>query len=130
MSDFLKVLTRKNSLRKQCQDLSVSELEKVILDLTAIAEDKRIEEEALVAAAREKTAKAEEIRQSMKDAGLDINDLMAIIGETSSPKKKVQPKYRIVDDEGNEHEWSGRGRTPRAFQAYFDKGFSKDDCLI
>ena len=35
-----------------------------------------------------------------------------------------------VDDEGNEHEWSGRGRTPLAFQAYFDKGFTKDDCLI
>ena len=130
MSDFLKILTRKNSLRKQCQDLSVSELEKVISDLTVIAEDRRAEEEALVAAEQEKTAKIEAIRQSMKDAGVDINDLMALVGETAAPKKKVSPKYRITDDEGNVHEWSGRGRTPLAFQAYFDKGFTKDDCLI
>ncbi|MCP4594968.1 H-NS histone family protein [Neptuniibacter sp.] len=130
MSDFLKILTRKNSLRKQCQDLSVSELEKVISDLTVIAEDRRAEEEALAAAEQEKTAKIEAIRQSMKDAGVDINDLMALVGETAAPKKKVSPKYRITDDEGNVHEWSGRGRTPLAFQAYFDKGFTKDDCLI
>lgn len=130
MSDFLKILTRKNSLRKQCQDLSVSELEKVISDLTVIVEDRRAEEEALAAAEQEKTAKIEAIRQSMQDAGVDINDLMALVGETTAPKKKVSPKYRITDDEGNVHEWSGRGRTPLAFQAYFDKGFTKDDCLI
>jgi len=131
MSDFLKVLLRKNSLRKQCQELSVSELEKVISDLTVITEDKRAEEEALQAAEQEKAAKIEAIRQSMQDAGVDLNDLMGMIGEAApTTKKKVQPKYRIEDDNGEVHEWSGRGRTPLAFQAYFDKGFTKEDCLI
>jgi len=130
MSDFLKILTRKNSLRKQCQELTVSELEKVIADLTVITDDKCEEEEALQAAEQEKVAKIAAIRQSMQDAGVDLNDLMGMIGEVATPKKKVQPKYRLVDDEGVEHEWSGRGRTPLAFQAYFDKGFTKDDCLI
>lgn len=130
MSDFLKILTRKNSLRKQCQELSVADLEKVISDLTAIASDKKAEEEAVLAAEKEKAAKIDAIRQSMQDAGVDISDLMNMIGETAIEKKKVQPKYRIVDDQGNAHEWSGRGRTPLAFQAYFDKGFTKDDCLI
>ena len=130
MSDFIKILTRKNSLRKQCQELSIAELEKVISDLTDIAEDRKAEEEAAVAAEKEKAAKIDAIRQSMQDAGVDISDLIGIINETAAPKKKVQPKYRIVDDEGNEHEWSGRGRTPLAFQAYFDKGFTKEDCLI
>jgi DNA-binding protein H-NS len=130
MSDFLKILTRKNSLRKQCHELSVAELEKVIADLTVITEDKREEEEMFQAAEQEKVAKIEAIRQSMQDAGVDLNDLMGMIGEVAAPKKKVQPKYRITDDAGVEHEWSGRGRTPLAFQAYFDKGFTKDDCLI
>ncbi|WP_420600240.1 H-NS family nucleoid-associated regulatory protein [Neptuniibacter sp.] len=131
MSDFLKVLTRKNSLRKQCQQLSVSELEKVISDLNVIVEDKRAEEEAVAAAEKAKQEKIEAIRNSMLEAGLDINDLVSLVGEASSGvKKKVGPKYRIEDDEGNVHEWSGRGRTPLAFQAYFDKGFTKDDCLI
>ncbi|MFT6352048.1 H-NS histone family protein [Neptuniibacter pectenicola] len=130
MSDFLKILTRKNSLRKQCQELSVSELEKVISDLTVIADDRREEEAAVQAAEQEKLEKIEAIRQSMLEAGVDMNDLMGMIGEVAAPKKKVQPKYRVVDDEGVEHEWSGRGRTPLAFQAYFEKGFTKDDCLI
>ncbi|MDO6512924.1 MULTISPECIES: H-NS family nucleoid-associated regulatory protein [Neptuniibacter] len=130
MSDFLKILTRKNSLRKQCQELSVAELEKVISDLTVIADDRREEEAAIQAAEQEKLEKIEAIRQSMLDAGVDMNDLMGMIGDVAAPKKKVQPKYRVVDDAGVEHEWSGRGRTPLAFQAYFEKGFTKDDCLI
>lgn len=131
MSDFLKVLTRKNSLRKQCQQLSVSELEKVISDLNVIVEDKRAEEEAVATAEKAKQEKIEAIRNSMLEAGVDINDLVNLVGEASAGvKKKVGPKYRIEDDEGSVHEWSGRGRTPLAFQAYFDKGFTKDDCLI
>jgi DNA-binding protein H-NS len=131
MSDFLKILTRKNSLRKQCQELSVSDLEKVISDLTVITEDKRAEEEAVAAAEQAKLEKIESIRKSMLEAGVDISDLMSMMGDASTGvKKKVGPKYRIEDDEGNVHEWSGRGRTPLAFQAYFEKGFTKDDCLI
>lgn len=130
MSDFLKIITRKNSLRKHCQELSVSELEKVIADLTVIADDKRADEAAERAAEEAKAAKIEAIRQSMADAGVDLDDLVGLIGDTATTKKKVQPKYRIVDDNGETHEWSGRGRTPLAFQAYFDKGFTKDDCLI
>ena len=131
MSDFLKILTRKNSLRKQCQELSVSDLEKVISDLTVIAEDKRAEEEAVAAAEQAKLEKIESIRKSMLEAGVDISDLMSMVGDASTGvKKKVGPKYRIEDDEGHVHEWSGRGRTPLAFQAYFEKGFTKDDCLI
>ncbi len=130
MSDFLKIITRKNSLRKHCQELSVSELEKVIADLTVIADDKRADEAAERAAEEVKAAKIEAIRQSMADAGVDLDDLVGLIGDAATTKKKVQPKYRIVDDNGETHEWSGRGRTPLAFQAYFDKGFTKDDCLI
>lgn len=130
MSDFIKVLTRKNSLRKQCQELSVADLEKVITDLTAITEDKKAEEAAIAAAEKAKADKIDAIRQSMLEAGLELSDLMAMVPETAKPKKKVAPKYRVTDDNGEVHEWSGRGRTPLPFQAYFDKGFTKDDCLI
>jgi len=127
MSDFLKTLTRKNSLRKQCAELSVEEIEKVLADLKEIAEDKRAEEEAAQAAEQARAEKIDVIRQTMKDAGIDLEDLLSAIDVT--PKKKVQPKYRIVDEEGT-HEWSGRGRTPVAFQRYFEQGHSKEDCLI
>jgi len=128
MSDFLKTLTRKNSLRKQCAELSVEEIEKVLTDLQEIADDKRAEEEAAEAARQAREEKIDVIRQTMKDAGIDLEDLLGAIDV--APKKKVQPKYRITDDEGVTHEWSGRGRTPVAFQKFFDKGNTKEDCLI
>ena len=127
MSDFLKTLTRKNSLRKHCADLSVAEIEKVLADLKEIAEDKRAEEEAAVAAKQAREEKIDVIRQTMKDAGIDLEDLLGSIDV--APKKKVQPKYRITDEDGI-HEWSGRGRTPIAFQKFFDQGNTKEDCLI
>ncbi|MDO8863814.1 H-NS histone family protein [Haliea sp. E1-2-M8] len=41
----------------------------------------------------------------------------------------VPPRYRLELD-GQEHLWSGRGRTPKVFQAYFDAGNSRESCEI
>ncbi len=130
MSEFAKVITRKNSLRKQCHELSVSEIEKVISDLSEILEERQAEENARLAAEQEKLAKIESIRKTMQDAGVDISDLLELVGETKPAKKKVEAKYRVTDAEGVVHEWSGRGRTPQVFKDHFAKGFTKDDCLI
>ncbi len=45
-------------------------------------------------------------------------------------KKKIPPKYRITDLEGNTYEWTGRGITPKALQQHFDRGYDKNSCLI
>ena len=129
MSDILKVLTRKNSLRKQCQELSIADVEKVIADLTDILAEKQEEEQKLAAENQAKNEKIEMIRKTMQDAGIDFNDLQDLI--SVAPKKKVEAKYRITDEEGNTHEWSGRGRTPVVFQADFDKhGVDKEAVAI
>lgn len=128
MSDFIKTLTRKNSLRKQCQEMDVSAIEKVVADLSTIIEEKKAEEEAVIAAEAAKSAKIEAIRKSMEDAGLDLSDLVDSVD--LAPKKKVAAKYRLEDEDGTVHEWSGRGRTPLVFQKYFDQGHTKEDCLI
>lgn len=41
----------------------------------------------------------------------------------------VPPRYRLELD-GQEYLWSGRGRTPKVFQAYFDAGNSRESCEI
>ena len=46
------------------------------------------------------------------------------------PRKPVAPQYRIKDAQGLKHEWSGRGRTPKAFELYFNNGGSKNSCRI
>ena len=128
MTDFVKMLTRKNSLRKQCQELTAAEIEKVVTDLTLILEEKRESEQAMIAAEQERLDKIDAIRKSMQEAGIELDDLMGMVETTT--KKKVEPKYQVTDEEGEQHFWSGRGRTPIAFQKHFEKGFSKEDCLI
>ncbi|MEH6576471.1 MAG: H-NS histone family protein [Amphritea sp.] len=128
MTDFVKLLTRKNSLKKQCQALTAVDIEKAIADLTEILEEKHQQEEAQKAEQHERLEKIEAIKKSMQEAGIELDDLMGLIDAPA--KKKVEPKYQVTDENGDLHQWSGRGRTPVAFQAHFAKGFSKEDCLI
>ncbi|MCV6613113.1 MAG: H-NS histone family protein [Amphritea sp.] len=128
MTDFVKLLTRKNSLRKQCQALSSDDIEKAIADLNEILEEKREQEEAAKAVEQERLDKIDAVKKMMLEAGISMNDLEGMID--APVKKKVEPKYQVTDESGEVHQWSGRGRTPAAFQSHFDKGFSKEDCLI
>jgi len=128
MTDFVRILTRKNSLRKQCQELSTDELSKIITDLGDILEEHKAQELAKSQAEQEKAGKIEAIRQAMQESGIDFEDLKELV--PTVVKKKVQAKYRVVVDNIT-HEWSGRGRTPVVFQQYFDvNNATKESCLI
>jgi len=128
MTDFVRILTRKNSLRKQCQELSTDELGKIITDLGDILEEHEAQELAKSQAEQEKAGKIEAIRQAMQESGIDFEDLKELV--PTVVKKKVQAKYRVVVDNIT-HEWSGRGRTPVVFQQYFDvNNATKESCLI
>jgi DNA-binding protein H-NS len=128
MSDFLKILLRKTSLRKHIQDISISDIEKVIVDLTRFLNDRRQEEAAKQAEVQAKQTAIEEIRKAIKNAGLDVSDLMSDAQPKVSLKKSsVKDKYQITDDAGQVHRWTGRGRTPNAFVVYMQaKGIGKD----
>ena len=128
MTDFVRMLTRKNSLRKQCQELSVDELSKIITDLGDILEEHKELELARSQAESEKAEKIEAIRKAMQETGIGFEDLREIV--PTVVKKKVQAKYRVTVDDIT-HEWSGRGRTPVVFQQYFDENnATKESCLI
>ncbi len=119
MSDFIKNLTRKNSLRKQCQELGVAELEKVMSDLSDIIEEKRAEEAEKARIEAAKAEAIEAIRKQMREAGIELSELADQV--EAAPRKSVKAKYQIEDDSGEKHYWSGRGRTPVAFAEYMKK---------
>lgn len=124
MTDFIKTLTRKNSLRKQTQELGVAEIEKVMSDLTDILDERRAEEAAKAEAEAAKAAAIEAIRKQMMEAGVDLNELAEQVD--SSPRKSVKAKY-VIEVDGESHYWSGRGRTPVVFADYMKaKGINKD----
>lgn len=132
MTDMLNVLTRKTSLRKACKDLSLAEMEKLSESLLELIEERREEEVARQEEEKEKREKLEAIKRDMAESGIDIGELMQSL-EGAAPKKKkgtVKPKYQITDSEGKVHQWTGRGRTPKVFQEYFDQGGTREESLI
>jgi DNA-binding protein H-NS len=128
--DFTATLLRKNSLRKECGVLSIADIEKVIADLAEIKDEKVEADEARKAAESERLEAIRKIQEQMAAVGLSPEDLANVGGSASSKRTKVAAKYRLIDEEGNVHEWSGRGRTPKVFQERIENGASKDDFLI
>lgn len=128
--DFTATLLRKNSLRKECLELSIGDIEKVIADLTEIKADKAEEEEARLAAEAERLEAIKKIQEQMAAIGLSPEDIAKVGGAASGKRTKVAAKYRLIDEDGNAHEWSGRGRTPKVFQERIEKGASKEDFRI
>jgi DNA-binding protein H-NS len=126
MNDFIKTLLRKNSLRKQCQGASVAELEKAVADLTDLIDERRVEEAARAEQEKAKVEAIEKIRETMRAAGVQLDDL---VGNVEAPvrKKEVKAKYQITDAQGQTHTWTGRGRTPAIFAQYMSsRGISKE----
>lgn len=132
MGEILNVLTRKTSLRKACKELSASDLDKLFENLSDLINERKQEDAAMEAERAQKQANIDAIKKQMADSGIDLNDLLATLEVSSAakPKSVVKPKYQIDDGEGGMLQWTGRGRTPKLFQAYFDQGGNKDDCLI
>lgn len=128
MSDFIKQLTRKNTLRKSVRTLSVEDIEKVIADLSDILEERVQMESEARAALEEKKAKIQNIRSVMSEYSIGMDDLLGV--PATSPKKTIAPRYRIVDENGEEVLWTGRGRTPKVFAEQLAKGANKEDFLI
>ncbi|WP_426416886.1 H-NS family nucleoid-associated regulatory protein [Aestuariirhabdus sp. LZHN29] len=137
MSDIGKSLLKKTTLNKTLKPLTLQELEKLALNLADVIKKRKADEKQQ----REsrKLKKLAEIKKLMVEAGLSASDLgaekstrarKAKSAKKASSKVKVAAKFQITDDQGKVHQWTGRGRTPKVFQAFFDQGNSKEDCLI
>jgi len=139
MENFLKLATNRNSLKSLTKDFYIDELERFSLNLNIIIKQHKEQELKLKEKNKEKNKKIENIKLLLAEQGLSINDLMANSlhqGKKTSRQKnikaktKLPPKYRLVDLDGATHEWTGRGLTPKAFKQHFDRGHTKESCLI
>jgi DNA-binding protein H-NS len=130
MSEFAKKLLRKNSLRKECSELDSATISKVLVELNEILIAKQEAEAAELVEQQAKLEKIEAIKALMEELDMKPYQLLKMIASLEKKKPAVKAKYRFVDDKGEMHEWSGRGRTPLAFQQRIDAGASKDDFLI
>jgi DNA-binding protein H-NS len=131
MTSFVEIVTKKNRFRAACKDLTVSDMETMAKSLAEFIE-KRVQQEAEAQAAQAaQVAKKQEILKAMSAAGLSIDDFFVKDDPMlQKNKKSVVAQYRVTDANGQMYEWSGRGRTPKAFTEYFANGGSKESCRI
>lgn len=124
----------KTRAKSEARRLPFADLEKLIASLNeALTAEKAKEEKKQE---RDRLASIEKINNLLAESGLKPEDLKKkpkTRGKRKAAKTtkraKVPPRYRLVID-GNEYLWSGRGRTPRVFQEYFDAGNSRESCEI
>jgi len=131
MSEFSEISRNKSRLRAACRDLSITQLETMALHLSEFIEKRSQEEAEFAQQSAKKDAEKQAILVAIAEAGLTPEDFF-LDGASKIKKirKPVAPQYRITDASGTQHEWSGRGRTPKAFEHFFSKGGSKDACRI
>ena len=122
MPEFTAALTRKTSLRKMTETFSSEAIEKLLADLESILEEKRQIETA-------KSYLIDEIKAVMENTGMTLGLLKSLVDKNlphSTPNALSTPKYEIHLN-GETHRWSGRGRTPKAFDVYIkEHGITKD----
>ena len=80
---------------------------------------------------KEKLEKLAAIKKQMEEAGLNVEDLQALNTDVNKKVGKKRPvKYKLVDETGEEHLWTGIGRMPRVYREALDSGKSLDDYAI
>ncbi len=131
MSDFLDILNHGRRLQGAVKELSIEELESIQEKIGSIIEKRKEKALAQEKAEKEKREKLAAIKKQMEEAGLNVEDLQALATTTQKKVGKKRPvKYKLVDNSGEEHLWTGIGRMPRVYKDALDSGKSLDDFLI
>ncbi len=131
MNEFIAILTHGRRLQGAVKELSVEELEQVQEKLASIIEKRKEKALELEKVEKEKLEKLAEIKKQMEEAGLNVEDLQALSVETNKKIGKKRPvKYKLTDDSGEEHPWTGIGRMPRVYKDALENGKSLDKYLV
>jgi len=121
--EFQQAATRLNSLRRELKEMSLADIDKLSDNIAKIRAE--LEEEKMIEAAKEEERKAviAAALEQLKASGLSKEEIESVISGRSTGEAKpkqvrgpVAPKYKVIDNEGNEHTWTGRGKTPLIFQ--------------
>lgn len=126
----------KAKAKAEAKRLALHEVDKLIGILQSVKSE--LEQKEAEKAEKEKQANIERIQALLAQSGLTPEDLSASPKRggkkvkskaATKPRGTVAPKYRLVVN-GEEYLWTGRGRTPKVFQEYFDAGNSRESCEI
>lgn len=133
MSEGLKSLNNFRTLRAQARETPLELLEEMLAKLATIVEEHREEQASFCKQQEEKQAKLEALRARLLEDGIDPQDLLNGLSRTSevrSIRETRQPKYKYIDESGNEKTWTGQGRTPKVITNAIADGKRLEDFKI
>jgi DNA-binding protein H-NS len=130
MSESLKTFNNIRTLRAQARGLALADLEEMLEKLSVVVAERREESHAEETAVREKAEKLAKYRELLLEDGIDPTELLGSLQGSGKPRAKRPAKYKYTDEDGQEKNWTGQGRTPAVIKAALDSGKSLDDFLI
>ncbi|GGB10329.1 H-NS family histone-like protein [Agarivorans gilvus] len=135
MSDFVKVFLNARSLKAATKELSIEQIEDSYNKLKTILDERYALKQEEEKQQQEKREKLEKYKALLEQDGIDPNELLEMIGDAPVKERKkrqpLPPKYKFIDENGQEKTWTGQGRTPSPIQkAIKNEGKTKEDFLI
>ena len=133
MNDFIKVFLNARSLRAATKELSVDQLEDVLIKFTKIVEDRKESEAAELEKQHEKQAMMNEILLQLKENGISPEELMNLTDSTTEKtktKRGPRPAKYAYDLNGEKKTWTGQGRMPLPLQEIMNEKGSIEEFLI
>lgn len=133
MSKNLSSLNNIRTLRAEARNMALDMLEELRQKLETVVNERREEENARAAEAREKAEKLAFYRELLMEEGINPAELVNGVSPSVTSKKKraKRPaKYRYNDENGQVLYWTGQGRTPSVIKAAIENGQPLDDFLL
>jgi DNA-binding protein H-NS len=130
MDDFLRIITHARRLKSALNELGVEQLEEVKIKLQKIIDDRIAEEKAAQLENAVRNEKILEIRELLRQEGIDPGELLDGFSEKPGRQAMRKPKYEIWSETGDHITWTGQGRMPNIFKARIETGESLDTFLI
>lgn len=123
------LLTNKRSLRRVLNEMTFESAESCLKKIQDIIEERRLLEMAQREEILKKKRVISQLREEMENLGISIEDLK----KTKSQKmkgQKVPVKYEWKDDNGNVHQWTGRGNMPLSLKEQIEKNNKSLDIFL
>ena len=135
MNEFIKTFLNARSLRAATKELSIEQLDEVLIKLTKIIADRKEVESLEIAKQQEKQEKVNAILAQLKENGISPEELLTLtdteqVKVKTKTKREPRPAKYAYEHEGETKTWTGQGRMPLPLQAIMNDKGSIEEFLI
>lgn len=127
----VRVFSNIRSLRALARETDYEVLLDIAEKLNVVVSEMQEEENEKQKKAEALEAKKKEAIEYLEGLGLTLEDLTNAGSNPRRQTREPRPsKYQFTDEAGNNKQWTGQGRTPKALQKMLDSGKKLEDFLI